>query len=86
VLYQAELHPEMDNPVPKRSRGGGKDSGARSVLKAPSRSNANLSDPKHGQRLAVHPDRGAGLDLQFEAPFCTTITPPFMTNTGCSVE
>jgi hypothetical protein len=53
VLYQAELHPEMDNPASKQAGGGVKDGGARSVLKAPLRSNANLPDPKHRQGLAV---------------------------------
>jgi hypothetical protein len=52
VLYQAELHPEVDNPLPERSREPARVAGARSVLKPPSRSNANLPGPEHGQGLA----------------------------------
>jgi hypothetical protein len=49
VLYQAELHPEMGKPMSSRRAGGVKDNGPRSVLNPPSRSNANLPDPKRRQ-------------------------------------
>ena len=42
MLYQAELHPEMDNPDLRRAGEAAEGSGAGSVLNAPGRSNANL--------------------------------------------